>query len=70
MESLARLVFIILLSIFSIFFISIGIGFVIIQQKTFPNLGGWWYILWIPIHASLCYLLAIFTLILLSKIKT
>jgi hypothetical protein len=69
MESLARLVVIILLIIFCmVFTIFGGIGIFIIQ-KFFPEFGGWWYFLWTPIIMGFSYIFAIVLLVLIAKFK-
>ena len=68
MESLARLVLIIFLSIYFSTLLVEVLGIIYLIQWFFPMFGGWWYFLWIPILMSANWLLSILILIFLSKI--
>ena len=68
MESLARLVLIIFLSIYFCTLLVEILGLIYLIKWFFPMFGGWWYCLWIPILMSANWLLSILILIFLSKI--
>ena len=68
MESLAKLVLIIFLSIYFSTLLVEFLGLIYIIQWFLPIFGGWWYFLWIPILMSANWLLSLLILIFLSKI--
>ena len=69
MESLARLVLIILASIYfsSLILEIIGVFFLI--RNFFPEFGGWWYFLWVPIIAVANGFLSVLILNLIARIN-
>ena len=68
MESLARFVLIIFLSIYFLTLSAEILGLVLIIRNYFTSFGGWWYCLWIPILMSVNWLFSMFLLIALGKI--
>ena len=68
MESLARLVVLIFLSIYFLFLGIELIALVFAIKYIFPQYGGWWYCAWVPILIGANWCLTVLILIIMSKI--
>lgn len=68
MESLAKLVALIFFSIYGVTLVFELLALVLAIKYFLPDFGGWWYFLWVPILMSANWLIAMFILIILSKI--
>lgn len=68
MESLARLIVIIFLFIYTASFV-IELAVLLFTIKYFlPSWGGWWYFAWVPLLLGINWLFSMLILIIISKI--
>lgn len=68
MESLAKLVVLLFISIYCIFFVIELFVLKFCLNYLLPRYEGWWYCLWIPILILVNWLLTTLAFIILSKI--
>lgn len=68
MESLARLVLIIFLAIYTASFVAELAVLLYTIKYFFPTFGGWWYLIWVPLLLGINWLFSVLILILLTKI--